>query len=197
MNSELVEERLKELISAFKKDLDSKHEQLNCFCKHGVQLEGWLKGELIYFLEKQKKCGRIEGFEREVTPHGYGHGRRKVDIKVELRLESEIFIVWVELKYWLIGEQKGTPYKPKFYFNERGSIGIKPDIEKLILIENDFKFLLILSVKNPKIEDWDEGVKVFNDKFPNYNLKSLTDPNVYEDSYYLGLLSVSNDSVLN
>ena len=55
MNSELVEERLKELISAFKKDLDSKHEQLNCFCKHGVQLEGWLKGELIYFLEKQKK----------------------------------------------------------------------------------------------------------------------------------------------
>ena len=67
----------------------------------------------------------------------------------------------------------------------------------MILIENDFKFLLILSVKNPKIEDWDEGVKVFNDKFPNYNLKSLTDPNVYEDSYYLGLLSVSNDSVLN
>lgn len=184
----ILEDRLKELIVRFKEILDSKEEILRCFCKYGVQLEGWLKGELLYFLDKEKSVGRIAHFDREVL---MGIGKKRVDIKLKMSTSSGALEAWIELKHWLIGHQKGTPYNAQFYFGDPSSVGIKPDAEKLSEISNSSKFLLILTTANPSVNDWSIGVNKFNKKFSPLHLRNLTDPADFPSFYYLGLLEVT------
>lgn len=96
---------------------------------------------------------------------------------------------WIELKHQLIGYQKETKYDAKFYFGDKSSVGIKPDVEKLAGISNG-GFLLILTTENPGINDWTTGVSKFNEKFYPLRIKSLTNPEDFPSFYYLGLLEV-------
>ena len=186
------ENHFKDLVFRFKEILDSKEEILNCFCKYGVQVEGWLKGELLYFLDGEKSAERIAHFDREVL---IGIGKRKVDFKVEMSTGSGTLEAWIELKHWLIGDQKGTPYNAQFYFKDPSSVGIKPDVEKLNEIPDGEKFLLILTAKNPGMDDWSTGVDRFNEKFSPLHVESLTTPADFPDFYYLGLLKVARVDV--
>ena len=183
----VLEDDLKDLVVRFKEVLDSKEGHLNCFCKYGVQLEGWLKGELLYFLDNEKSAGRIAHFDREVST---GMERKKVDLKIKISTSSAALEAWIELKHWLIGYQRGTPYNAQFYFGDSSSVGIKPDAEKLSGISNGGKFLLILTTANPGINDWSTGVNKFNRKFSPLHLRSLTNPADFPNFYYLGLLEV-------
>jgi hypothetical protein len=67
-------------------------------------VEGWFKGEFIYFLDNEKAMGRLLDFEREVPLE---MGKKKVDFRVEIPANSGIQEAWIELKHWLIGYQKG------------------------------------------------------------------------------------------
>lgn len=183
----ILENRIKELVVRFKENMAAKEELLKCFCRYGVQLEGWLKGELLYFFDKEKREGHVVDFDREVsTPRT----RKKVDFKVKMSTSSGVLDTWIELKYWLIGYQKGTKYGANFYFGDPSSVGIKPDVEKLNTITDEGKFILVLAVANPGSDEWSNGIDNFNRKFSPLHLKSLTDPTDYPDSYFLGLLSV-------
>lgn len=184
----VFEDHFKDLIVRFKGVLDSREKTLNCFCKYEVQLEGWLKGELLCFLDNEKDAGRIAHFNREVS---VGMGRKKVDLKVKMLTSLGGLEVWVELKHWLIGHQKETLYNAQFYFGDSSSVGIKPDVEKLSKISNGSKFLLILTTANPDMNDWSTGVNKFNRKFSPLHLKSLTTPADFPSFYYLGLLEVT------
>ncbi|MBA7689106.1 hypothetical protein ES703_97601 [subsurface metagenome] len=184
----IFEDHIKDLIVRFKEVLDSKEKTLNCFCKYGVQLEGWLKGELLCFLDNEKGAGRIAHFDREVS---VGMGRKKVDLKVKMSTSSSSLEAWIELKHWLIGYQKETLYNAQSYFGDPSSVGIKPDAEKLSEISNGSKFLLILTTANPGMNDWSTGVNKFNRKFSPLHLKSLTTPADFPSFYYLGLLEVA------
>jgi len=175
------EDRLKDLIIRFKEVLDSNEGRLNCFCKYGVQLEGWLKGEVLYFLDNEKSAGRIADFYREVPT---GVGRKKADLKIRISTSSG-------LKHWLIGYRRGVRYDAQFYFGDPSSVGIKPDAEKLSEIPNGSKFLLILTTANPGIDDWSTGVDKFNRKFSPLHVRSLTNPADFLSFYYLGLLEVT------
>ncbi|MDO9098258.1 MAG: hypothetical protein Q7U60_09065, partial [Candidatus Methanoperedens sp.] len=157
---------------------------LNCFCKYGVQLEGWLKGELLTFLDNEKNAGKIAHFDREVI---VGLGRKKTDLKVRTNSNEE---AWIELKHWLIGSQRGTQYNAQFYFGDPSSVGIKPDVEKLSQLSNGTKYLLILTTANPSLNNWSTGVDKFNSKFSPLRLKSLTTPTDFPSFYYLGLLEI-------
>jgi len=183
-----LEDHLKGLVIRFKEVLDSKESILNCFCKYGVQLEGWLKGELVYFLDNEKNVGRIAHFDREVLT---GMGRKKVDLKIKVSTSSGALEAWIELKHWLVGYQRGIPYNAQFYFGDSSSVGIKPDAEKLSKISNGSKFLLILTTANPGINDWSTGVNKFNKKFSPLRLRSLTNPADFPSFYHLGLLEVT------
>lgn len=184
----LLEDYLKDLIVRFRGISDSQEQRLRCFHRYEVQVEGWLKGELLYFLHEEKGAGRIMHFDREVS---VGPTRKKVDLKIEIPTDSGTLEAWIELKHWLIGPQKGTHYNAQFYFRESGSVGIKPDAEKLSRITNGSKLLLILATKNPGVDDWSAGVSEFNSKFSPLHLKSLTSPSDYPDYYYLGFLEVT------
>lgn len=182
------EEFPKDLVIRFKEVLKSKEDILECFCKYEVQLEGWLKGELLYFLHREKDAGRISHFDREVP---MGMGRKRVDFKVGMAANSGGLEAWIELKHWLIGDQKGIPYNAQFYFGDPSSVGIKSDAEKLNAIADGSKFLLVLTTANCGISDWLAGVDKFNRKFSSFYLESLTSPFDFPSSFYLGLLKLT------
>lgn len=187
----VLENQLKDLLFRFKKILDSKENILSCFCKYGIQSEGWLKGELLCFLDNEMAMGSLADFDREVSPPGMG--RKKVDFKVRMSTSSGILGAWIELKHWLIGYQKGVKYGSQFYFGDTSSAGIKPDVEKLSEISNGGRFLVILTTKNPGKDDWLTGINNFNKKFSPLHVKNLTNTADFPTFYYLGLLKVICD----
>ena len=170
------------LVNRFQEVLDTRRDILECFCNYGVQLEGWLKGELIYFLDTEKAGGRLHDFDREVS---FGHGRRKIDIKIT---DENALDDWVELKHWLIGFQRGYKYDAGFYLRDSSSVGIKPDVEKLKLAHGR-KYVLTLATANPGAEGWFSGVQQFNRKFAPLRISPMTDPADFPAQYFLGLLT--------
>ena len=180
-------ESFKDLILRFKEILKTKEEKLKSFSKDEVQREAWFNTAFYYFLDNEKYEGRIANFETEVLPY---LGSKKVDFKINISTSSGPSELWIELKHWLIGYQKEYLYNSQFYFGDKSSVGIKPDVENLINISNNGKFILILATKNPGIDDWTNGVNKFNTKFSPLNIKSITNPSDFPSFYYLGILHV-------
>lgn len=176
-----------ELVGRFRQILDRREGILKCFCDQGVQVEGWLKGELLYFLDLEQRAGRLAEFDREVA---IGVGRKKVDLKLTFRSGAITHPSWVEIKHWLIGYQRGQKYGAGFAFGDPTSVGIKPDVEKLSYITTGGKYILILATANPGTDEWSSGVDKFNHKFSHLRLDSLTTPEDFPGSFFLGLLSV-------
>ncbi|MCJ7422924.1 hypothetical protein MUP01_01470 [Candidatus Bathyarchaeota archaeon] len=183
------EKSLELLIADFRKTLDNHEELLKSFCRHGVQLEGWLKGELLYFLDNERKQKIIIDFDREVA---LGKEIGKVDLRLTLSAPSGFTDAWIELKYWLIGHQRGSSYNASFYFGDPTSVGISIDAGKLLRIPNGLRYILVLAVANPSSDDWSTGVEKFNSKFSPLHLTSITDPEDFPESYFLGLLNVAS-----
>ena len=175
------ETQMIELVKRFQEVLDPRRGIMECFCNYGVQLEGWLKGELLYFLDTEKAGGRLYDFDREVS---FGQGRRKIDIKITGENGPA---TWVELKHWLIGYQRGYKYDAGFYLRDPSPVGIKPDIEKLKLASGS-KYVLTLMTANPGAEGWFCGVEAFNRKFSPLCISPMTDPADFPAQYFLGLL---------
>ena len=183
----IAENYVKEMVARFKEILDGHDKQLECFCQYSSQLEGWIKGELLCFLDNEKTEKKIVNFDREVQ---LSTGGQRVDFRLEILTEATTLNAWIELKHWLVGYQKGTKYNALSYFADASLKGIKPDAEKLSKITQGSKYLLILATANPGVDDWSNGVAKFNDKFRPLRLKSLTKPTEFPQSYFLGLLEV-------
>jgi len=177
---------INELIQDFIELLKSRESVLECFTKYGVQVEGWLKGELLSFFDKKYEEGKIVCLDREVSYSG--DNRKKIDLKITSDDNGVRNENWFELKHWLIGRQKEYKYNANFYFKDK-HLGIKKDVEKLSQIEGGKKFLLILCTSNPGSEDWDSGLESFNIKF-SFNLISLNRPIDFPNSFFLGLLKL-------
>ena len=170
-----------EIVNGFKKVLEPRKNVLQCLCNYGVQTEGWLKAELLYFLDTQKASGDLRDFDREVEIGG-----NKIDFKLTNTNDED---TWIELKHWLIGNQKGTKYDASFYFNDKRKTAIKSDVEKLKRVSGN-KYLMTLTTANPGTKAWFEGVKQFNDKFAPLSVTPLTEPEDFPTHYFLGLLSI-------
>lgn len=179
--------QLESMILRFRTIMEAHQRHLERFCAYGVQLEGWLKGEFLCFLDDEKAAGRITNFDREVQPSGT---KRKIDFYLELPANIFSPYLWIEAKHWLIGYQKGYKLNPLFYFSDPTSVGIKPDVEKLAKIKQGCKYLLILATANPKEKEWFKGVDNFNQRFSPLLLKPLTNPAEFPSSYFLGLLEI-------
>lgn len=177
----------RDIIIRFNEVLNEHSKHMECFCTHGVQLEGWLKGELLCFLDEYKASHVLVDFDREVLS---GTGKKKVDFCIKISTGYSSELLWLEIKHWLIGYQKGSKYNSSSYFGDPSSVGIKPDVEKLLAIEQGSKYLLILATANPGDEEWLAGVSRFNTKFSPLSLNPLTKPSQFPATYFLGFLSV-------
>jgi hypothetical protein len=174
-----------ELTIGFRQVMEERTEYLKCFQTHGVQLEGWLKGELLHFLDHYQKTGKISRLAREEPA---GKGRRKVDFYLEFSDVNGPHLAWLEIKHWHIGYQKGCKYEATFYFKDPRSAGILPDVKKLVTISDWAKYLLILTTANPGQDLWLKGIAEFNQKFRSLTLRALPFPQNFLDYYFLGLL---------
>ncbi len=184
-----IDSSLIEINLRFKDYLNSKEGILRCFNSQEVQLEGWFKGELLYFLSNLKDLKEVNNFNKEVKSPV---SNQKIDFQLELIVNKKNEVFWLEIKHWLIGYQKGYKYNANSYFRDPTSVGIKPDVEKLVRIKSGNKYMLILTTANPGKEDWYNGIQKFNNKFYNLRIESLTDPDDFKDSYFLGLLKIKS-----
>jgi len=97
--------------------------------------------------------------------------------------------IWLELKHYLIGFQRNTRYEARAYFTDPTG-GIKPDIDKLVVTNTVARYILILATANPGSIGWLEAVQDFNQKFLPLYLYSLTNPDDFPPTFFLGLLRV-------
>jgi len=183
-----LEKELCSTVQRFRDVLALRPKILKCFADQGVQVEGWLKGELLAFLTEEWAAGRIAGFDREVL---VGVGKRKADLTIDLQVGSQQCCAWVELKHYLIGNQMGVQYNAYGYFNDRTN-GIRPDIEKLLSIPSPHRYVLTLMASNPGTTDWKSGIARYNEKFHRC-LRPLTEPDEFPESFFLGLIAVDEE----
>lgn len=192
-------EEMKTLVSRLAEYLRTREQHLRCFNIQGYesQVEGWFKGELLYFLDREKREGRLPDRKRENVvyfdddPMNAKKGTKcLVDVVLQFDKTESSRVSWVELKHW-IGCQKNTPYNPSSYFCQYN----KSDIKKLSKIpKSGDKFMLVLYTPKPNPKKWNDGVNNFNKKFSKNlqcSLKPLTEPDDYPDYFFLGLLRVS------
>ena len=177
-------EEMMSLVSLFAEYLRRSEQQLRCFHQYESQVEGWFKGELICFLDREKLEGRLLNFEREKSDDD--ESGKRTDIV--LRFDKSSPISWVELKHW-IRYQNNQNWSPSWYFMNRA----RPDVEKLLTRpEDDDKFMLVAFTPNPRSEEWNAGVEAFNAEFSPLSVRSLTNPDDYPKYFFLGLLHVSD-----
>ena len=95
--------------------IHSRKEYLQLFSELQIQIEGWFRGELMHYFDKN--VHKMTNKNREVPPcddtahdeklpDKEGNKRQKVDLI--LKLNDEYY--WVELKHILVGYQIKTPY---------------------------------------------------------------------------------------
>ena len=173
--------------------LTGRADQLRCFNEYASQVEGWFKGELLWFLDEEKKAGHVLGVEREKLVR-VGVKRVSVDFLLDLQAPSGSALCWTEIKHWHIGKQNGSYFGSKWYFRtQRHSACVRPDIEKLAKIPDDgartmLRTMLILCTKNPGSQEWNEGIRIFNERNAPLRVHSLTTPEDYPEYFFLGLL---------
>ncbi len=181
-------EKMKDLVSKLAEYLRRSEQQLRCFHKYESQVEGWFKGELLCFLDRENRTGRLHNFEREKS--GDDESRERTDIVLQFDKLSPIS--WVELKH-CIGYYNNRRYDSSSYFSVDNDSCIRRDVEKLLTRpKDDDKFMLVPFTPNPGPEDWRAGVSLFNTNFPPLSVRSLTNPDDYPKYFFLGLLHVSD-----
>ena len=170
------------LLPPLRKHFDSLEDRLILFARQGIQVEGWFKGETLLVLSRLLSEGTIGALDRKVRfPEG------RVDITVTHRGQLHL----LELKHWLVGHQREYKYKTGFYFTDRTSVGIVPDVSKLARIQSlGAKWLMLFVTARPEPDVWDKGVSVFNSKFFPFHLTAHTSPAGFPEAYFLGLLQV-------
>jgi hypothetical protein len=186
-----IDNTLLQLVSDFRSTLDNHLEQLKCFCNRGVQVEGWLKGEMLFFLGEEVKRSVIEDFDREVRINDKNGKRHVVDLKIVRKSPIRHDLAYVELKHWLIGYQKNTRWFARSYMTDNSSVGISLDAKRLQQISRVPNYLFILATANPGTDDWNKGIEIFNTKFTG-KIDPLTTPKDFPDEYFIGLLKVED-----
>ena len=182
-------EEMRTLVSRFAEYLRRSEQQLQSFHTYESQVEGWFKGELLCFLDREKRTDRLHNFEREKSGDDESH--KRTDIVLQFDKSSPIS--WVELKH-CIGYYNNRRYDSSSYFKFDNNSCIKRDVEKLLTrpIDDD-KFMLVPFTPNPGSEDWRAGVDLFNTNFSPLSVRPLTNPDNYPKYFFLGLLRVPED----
>jgi hypothetical protein len=171
------------LLPQIKLHFDELEDRLKVFSKHEFQAESWFKGELITFLDAALRRGRIDGFDREVSTHS----RSKADIVVDAGGSRH----WIELKHWLIGNQRGTAWHAGFYFGDKGAFGLFRDASKLVsMTDSGILWMLVLATVNPGQAEWHEGLDKYHSKFAEPKVVARSWPDSFPASYCLGLFEI-------
>lgn len=179
-----------DVVTRFRTVLDTHDIHMKLFDQHAVQVEGWLKGELLHFFHIEKADGRLRDYWSESWPKSEtAPSRKRIDYALELATGAATTKVWVELKHFQIGYQKSDCWRARDYFVTE-SYGVYNDVAKLWQVTAGERCVLVLATKNPGRYDWSTGVATFNEKFSPLHIHTHTDPSDFPSTYFLGLLEV-------
>ncbi len=171
------------LIPHIRAHFDSLADRLATFDRHEFQVEGWFKGELIHLLNRDSAMLGIARVDREVKVNG-----GKVDVAAFL---ADGRTVWIELKHWRIGLQRGTKWTFTGTVRDPSAFGLVKDVSKLASARcRGSGFALVLCTANPGREDWNQGLIHLNAKLAPSRVEAMSDPADYPASHFLGVLRV-------
>jgi hypothetical protein len=175
---------MQQLLGWVNEALLKKEDMLRCFSNLGVQVEGWLKAEILFQLERKMQEGLIDKFDREVR---VGRTRRKLDLLVSV--QGIVYVL--ELKHWLIGQQRGQQWNSRQHFNAAAK-----QLERQASDLSRFRgegYFLILTTRNPGESDWSRGLQYIQERLRrrHISLQSITEPQQFPEHYFLGLLKVN------
>lgn len=179
-----------ELVGRLRQHMARRPEPLRAFRRHGAQVEGWFKGEMLCFLDGEREAGRVTAFEREAIAPG-PRSRRRIDYRVAFRSNGGVVTAWLELDHWLIGRHKQQTYEARPRLQDAGASGVRHAVERLLEVRGGDKFLLVLMTGNPGEADWTAGIGKFNEKFRPLDIDPLTRTADYPDDFFLGLLKAN------
>ena len=57
-----------DVVTRFRMVLDAHSEHMKLFDRHAIQVEGWLKGEVLHFFEAERTNGKLHNYWVECTP---------------------------------------------------------------------------------------------------------------------------------
>jgi len=172
-----------ELLRELRSHFDGMEDRLLAFSKYGFQAEGWLKTELITWLDAAQEHGRLARVQREIPTES----RKKVDLAIDLDDERN----WIELKHWLVGKQAGQTFRAGFYFGDDAGFGLHRDAEKLVsTTSSGGLWILVLVTANPGEAEWMEGIQKYHAKFHGPQVVSRSNPRAFPSHYCLGLFEV-------
>jgi hypothetical protein len=181
-----------DVVARLRMVLDAHDRHMRLFDLHAIQVEGWLKGELLHFFDAEKTNGKLHNYWSESPPeYQTGPSQKRIDYELELLDGTTMTKVWIELKHFQIGYQKEECWKATDYFVSK-SYGIHGDVAKLREVVVGDKYILVLATKNPGRDDWLRGVNKFNEKFSPFHIQSHKDPSNFPATYFLGLLEVAS-----
>ncbi len=168
----MEDEKFKELVKNFYAYLTgNKQKYLSLFFDLQMQIERWFMGELIKHIDDKFFKMGIENREASLP----NDKRKKVDLKIELNGE----VYWIELKHIFVGCQKGNKFDLKFYYyNGKRTSSIANDSDKLsnipVRLDHQIqnKFILVFLSAN---ESLDKRCKASGNNNENYYIKDKSD----------------------
>ena len=143
---------------------------LELFSKLQIQIEGWFRGELMNYIDRNH-CGMTVENREVPIPNDK---RKKVDLKVKCPKHENY---WIELKHILVGCQKVSQFNLNSYFyNGKTGSNIANDIIKLRKLGNSAdsknKLIIVFVSTNEQFED---ECKKKNGSLENYIIKDNKD----------------------
>ncbi|MGD9537342.1 MAG: hypothetical protein AB7P52_05685 [Alphaproteobacteria bacterium] len=180
-----IDQHILDIFSEFFEVFVHNKEKFECFSKHGRQLEGWFKGELIVYLEKMKINNKIESFSTEYNIENI-ESSGKVDFGVQIYKGNKLFKALIELKH-LTDKQ---PFRQYFLPNNSGSYASQ--MTKMVESLNKNNYFLVFFTKNPGKEKWEKMILDFNNIYTKIYINDLTNPHNYPEYYFPALINIKS-----
>jgi hypothetical protein len=115
-----------------------------------VQVEGWLKGELIWLFGQLMSRGVIENWRCECRIGE--RSRKRLDFKIELDCTDAATEVKTAIR-----QQKGISYDLRWYAQQANGF-FPPDIRKLAAYGAANRYLLVFAYPAPPASEWDDAL---------------------------------------
>lgn len=172
---------IRPLLPFIRSHFDGLADRLGSFHRHEFQAESWFKGELIYALERGAPQLGIQRLDREVKIE-----LGRIDVAVHLASGPT---VWIELKHWHMGRQRGQLWTFTNTVRTPESFGLEKDLAKLTSNHcAGSGFALLLLTANPGTEDWKRGLDLLRSRIAPAHLEPLTNPADFPPSHFLSVL---------
>jgi hypothetical protein len=136
-----------------------KSDYFSVFAQQDTRLEGWFKGELLLFFEKQKQKEVVIKYQCEVQPP---HSPERIDFKIDLQNQEH----WLELKVLSIGRVKTKRGLPFYFGEDRGLVKDFKKLENFTTLPHKWVLAFVYPLRN--IEEWHSQIKQLPADWPHW-----------------------------